>query len=239
MCRLIDSYPVNIMEWSTHYNYYKQGIFNLTGKQIGFEILIDKLRTRKTLLGPYVHPDLAFSSAAKHFVSRLIGNIRCQNQFIKKKDLIFINIERSNLCDIELISRLVELDSVLQSIEASLVIEITERNRCGQCKRISEGIEDLLKRGLSLAIDDYDIYESDFRDKEVLLGLYQFIKVRAPKTKSEITKLFKFLSINEVKQKVIIEMIEDPNQINVIRGKGHLIYGLQGYAFDRGSPLMI
>lgn len=91
-----------------------------------------------------------------------------------------------------------------------------------------DGLVYMKRNGILLAADDFDIYGDDFREKEVGMGLYEFIKVIMPKSTIEATIFNHFAS--EISGEIILEMVEDHHQL----GKWNLapVYGYQGFAYS-------
>jgi c-di-GMP-related signal transduction protein len=67
--------------------------------------------------------------------------------------------------------------------------------------------------GVALAIDDFDIYGSDFRMSEVLAGMYDYIKIEMPINESQ-RELFNRFSIDFKIGKIILEKVEDIEEVN-------------------------
>ncbi|MFH0260671.1 hypothetical protein ACPV5U_12970 [Vibrio mediterranei] len=238
MCVQIDRFIKGIKQSSANYQYKMQGIYSASGQCIGYEVLIDQIRSRETLLGPNVHSDLTFSSSANYLLERIkvaVENGRFECDWSGK--YIFLNIERSNLCDITLLARLIELNSYLLEKQIGLVVEMTERNVCGSCVRIIEGLTLLKQNGVVTAADDYDIYKSDFRANELDMNLYEFIKIQSPCSAREVDMLETFAQIRP--EKIIMEHVESTSVFKMLVGLNRFFWGYQGYCFDKGSPIYI
>ncbi|MCE9789994.1 EAL domain-containing protein, partial [Shewanella chilikensis] len=163
-------------------------------------------------------------------VRTLYENIK-QLDFIN--DYIFINIERSHLCDNHLISEIIRLSFILKEYNSNLVVEVTERDHCGSCARIIEGIKLLRKSNIMLAIDDFDIYKNDLSDilyNDDTKDLFDIVKINIPE-QYLIATLNKFVS--ECDKKIIVEMVETEEQLEQVKNISN-IWGVQGYIYDRG-----
>ncbi len=60
MCVQIERFIKGIKHNSTNYQYKMQGIYSVSEQCVGYEVLIDHIRSRETLLGPSIHGDLTF-----------------------------------------------------------------------------------------------------------------------------------------------------------------------------------
>ncbi|WP_421204630.1 hypothetical protein [Aeromonas enteropelogenes] len=148
---------------------------------------------------------------------------------------IFINVDRSNLCNKIFLRKIVALSNTLyHKYDIELVIEITERNLCGFCSSISEGMLFLVQNKISLAADDFDIYNGDFRDSEVNIGMYRYIKIEAPTTATGIAVLNKYIKNNKHRN-IILERVEHHHQLEYIYTDK--IFAYQGYLFDKGASM--
>lgn len=238
MCLEIDGFIRGIKSSSANYQYKMQGLFDVSGECIGYEVLIDQQRSREILPGQNVHSDLTFSSSTNYLIQRIkvaIENRRFESEWSGK--YLFLNVERSNLCDIALLARLVELNHYLLQRQIVLVVEVTERNVCGSCNRIGEGLLLLKQNGIVTAADDFDIYNGDFRHKELETGWYEFIKIQSPETKKDIEKLVVFTHLRP--EKVIIERVESVSIFHTLLDLQSVFWGFQGYCFDKGTPIYI
>ncbi|CAM4449608.1 hypothetical protein [Vibrio agarivorans] len=239
MCQQINRFIEGFSSKSTLYQYKTQSICDFNGGVLGYELLIDNSSSIEVeiVLGMNVHKDITFSSSANNLIDRLKDAVINSDFVDLNGKKVFINIERSNLCDITLIARLIELKGLLVRYNSALVVEITERNTCGACVRILSGLALLKDNGISLAADDFDVYNGDFREEEVSMGIYDYIKIRAPKTCYEIGKVVS--SLEHIKERVILEMVESAEVLKSISYFSSNVYGLQGYYFDLGKPVSI
>ncbi|MHA2799752.1 EAL domain-containing protein [Vibrio harveyi] len=204
---------------------------------IGFEFLINasKLSKEDSIMV------MTEKISEPKFVTNLIntisfhvdnGNLK-NTKYSGKK--FFINIERNNICDKYLLGELGRLSKNLGDINIELIIEITERNFCGECKKVKEGLDSLSIMGIPLAADDYDIYNGDFRDIEIVNGTYSYIKVKAPQTHVEKEKIIQFSSkLKKRKEKLIVENVETLTDLNILEAIRP--FGVQGFLFHKGEP---
>lgn len=219
------------------YEYKIQKIFSLSGLYVGGEVLIDRVRTKSTPIKSS-HDGLMFASLTKDLVERLNSVISTEAFGLGfKGGFIFVNIERSNLCDVNLIEMINRLNKNTLNAGFNLVIEITERNICGDCKEIIGGLERLKSKGILVAVDDYNLYDNDFRMCELDDGLYDIVKIRAPYNYSEFIILKEFIRVR--REKVVIEMVETKEIFNEIKSMSQFVWGVQGFYFDRGTPLFL
>lgn len=146
------------------------------------------------------------------------------------KKRVFINIERNNLCDVRVLKKILMLCENLKLAGVELVIEVTERDFCGNCPRIVEGLTHLKLKGISLACDDYEYINTTpgVNDKELLL-YYDYIKLEIPREKSRVEKFNKFIHQYGLKKKIIIERIETTEQVDALDLNN--VWGLQGFLY--------
>ncbi len=215
-----------ILSTATSFFYKLQKIVSCKGEIIGHEVLLDFKKAKKYVPEGLVQYKKAINdgTALDHLLSRFL------NQELSIFDTkVFINVERMNLCNKILLRKInFVAKNIFRSNNVELVVEITERNPCGFCINIMDGLAYMKRNGILLAADDFDIYGDDFRGKEVGMGLYDFIKVIMPKSTIEATIFNHFVS--ERRGEVILEMVEDHHQL----GKWNLapVYGYQGFAYS-------
>ncbi|RLQ17083.1 EAL domain-containing protein [Vibrio sp. SBT000027] len=238
MCRFIFELSEKIISHSVVNVDYKIQEINCFSsyEPVGYEVLINSSKLSES------ERKLVFSNDVKHpnSVRRMMK--RVINTIINKKDTkeklsnksLFINLERSNLCDYYLLSELKKASNVLKKNSINLVIEITERDTCPQCKRVSDGLKLLNIMDIPLAIDDFDIYSGDYRNEEFKQGIYSYIKIRTPKNEEEENKLalFRFQNPSE---KIIIENVENQSDIDFL--KNIKPTAVQGFFFDTECEL--
>lgn len=163
------------------------------------------------------------------------GAIDCASHFMSKK-VVFINLERSNLCDVRILKRVITLNERLNLVGVQLVVEITERNYCGRCCRIVQGLTYLKSCDVKLACDDYNFmgYELGVNDAELLL-FYDYIKLEVPVGEADINRMNEFIEYYGSDKKIILEKIEENEQLNNVNFDK--IWGLQGFAYCKGICL--
>ncbi|MFB2732886.1 hypothetical protein [Shewanella mangrovisoli] len=155
---------------------------------------------------------------------------------LTSKGVIFINLERSNMCDVKILNRVITLNEILNTLGVQLVIEITERNYCGRCFRIIQGLTYLKSFDVKLACDDYNFigHELGACDVELLL-YYDYIKLEMPVGEADVNRMNEFIKYYGSDKKIILEKIEENEQLkNVNLDK---IWGLQGFAYCKGICL--
>lgn len=215
-----------IISTSTFFHYRLQKIVARDESVLGYEVLLDFSKADCDLDNPshQYYKAINDGRALDYLLNSLLTKPLI---FFSKK--IFINVERINLCNKFLMRKLVAASKALFiNNDVELVVEITERNQCGSCNDIIQGLAFLKRNTVSLAADDFDVYNGDFRDKEVLMGLYNYVKVIMPTSPLEASTLNSFITSR--KEEVIIEMVEDVNLLNTLKIKS--VYGYQGYAYQ-------
>lgn len=194
---------------------------------LGYEILLDFDHARKhgqNVLAEY-KKGMLDSSVTEFTLSQLV---RVGGMGFNPKRF-FVNIERNHLCNPHLLRKAALVSKELFLNDVELVLEITERNPCGKCNRVLSGLRFLKDVGVSLAIDDYNIYNGDFRTPEVLSGMYDYIKIEMPMNEHE-QQCFNSFSLRYAKehQKIILERVENIDDVKELVRP----FGLQGY-FNR------
>ncbi|MGF1755298.1 EAL domain-containing protein [Vibrio makurazakiensis] len=228
----------NFTQYKCQYKYQEIRRVNpQSGRMIGVEVLLDNNILSELRKDGVINYYLQRSHVSRELVARLYSSvINNKDNTMFDKEYIFINLERSHLCDLFLIGDIITLHDALKGINTKLVVEITERNNCLDCSKIREGIEILNKNKIILAVDDYDIYsevEPDFRLSEYNAGLYELVKIRAPKNLKELTVFYVFCKSSPLK--IIVEQIESEDDANLMIALD-LIWGMQGFHFHKGTP---
>lgn len=234
-CTLIEKYIDSDIRESYFYEYKYQRIFNAKNEVVGIEVLIDHSRSNSLSMGLFIHSDPIFSSSTLYLLERLFSSLdKDLSEYRNNGAKVFINIERSNLCDIKIIAMAIKCHRKAKELGVVIVLEVTERNHCYSCKNIEEGLRTLRESGVNIAIDDYDIYNGDYRREEISQGYYNYIKVEAPTNINQHDKLIEFLETS--KCKVILEKIESNDCIENMK---HLLWGMQGFAYHHSTPIYI
>uniref|UniRef100_Q0HR83 Diguanylate phosphodiesterase n=1 Tax=Shewanella sp. (strain MR-7) TaxID=60481 RepID=Q0HR83_SHESR len=155
---------------------------------------------------------------------------------LSRKSRVFINIERCNLCDIRLLNRIAHISDELFLQDIVLVVEITERNFCGRCLRIVEGLSYLKGRGVSLAIDDYDYHNWSPEIHSVELELFfDYIKLEYPSTAKGKLKFDQFIKFYSNTKRLVVERVSERTQLESLDCEK--IWGIQGFLLCRGVSL--
>lgn len=225
MCVLISQYLGKrpSVQWDS-INYKFQELVDESGNVIGYEALINAKGIPSSFRDKIYTHELAFPNSTKNLVERLLNKSSEQHAYLSNKYL-FINIERSHLCDQFLLCDIVLLSQHLDTIGCSLVVETTERNRCGQCPEILKGLNFLKGNSILLALDDYDLL-SDFRADEACSGLYDFMKVEY-----NIDNLFELGKLKHV-DNLIVERIESEKDKQSVLSQNITPWAFQGYLFN-------
>lgn len=229
MCFLIEDYlnksnGISLID----INYKLQEIVDIKGNNLGFEVLIDPRTLSKQAAEEVYSTEIKYPHMSRALVARLDRYINRYSDDFKGKHL-FINLERSNLCDKYLLCDIVILKKSLEELKANLVVEITERNSCKSCSEIRKGFEFLQKQKVMLAADDYDL-DSDFREKELLSGFYQFLKVEHSTEADHYSKVIELSK--KTRTKLIIERVETKAARKQIIKNDVTFWGLQGFLYS-------
>ncbi|WP_421249009.1 hypothetical protein [Aeromonas jandaei] len=213
------------------YEFKYEKIVAANGSVVGYEILLDfeKASEYESHMSQY-EKSIYDASATEATINLLLSN----KQAIVA-DRYFINFERMHLCNKILLKKIALLSKTLHTNNIELVLEITERNRCGSCTQISNGLNFLNEMDVSLAVDDFDIYSNteDFRMTEVLSGTYRYIKVEVPINEIQRRKFHYFSSRSDIPaKKIIIERIEHQHIIAGLKKA----FAFQGYAYKNEAP---
>ncbi|WP_199453980.1 EAL domain-containing protein [Vibrio owensii] len=229
MCFLIEDYlnknsKINLSD----INYKLQEIVDENGTNLGYEVLIDPINLSKKLANDVYKREIKYPHLSRALVTRLERYInRHVSDFAGKH--LFINLERSNLCDKYLLCDLVMLKNALKVLNAYLVIEITERNVCKDCSSVRKGFEFLRDHKVLLAVDDYDL-NADFREQELLSGFYQFVKVEHSGEDNYYNKVIELSK--RTRTKLIIERVESHLERSDITLHQVPFWGLQGFLYN-------
>lgn len=211
----------DIFSLLTYYEVKFEKIISWHGDLLGYEILLDfDFARRKGLLENYKKGILDMS-VIQYTLSRLANS-----SVVFNPQRLFVNMERSHLCNPHLLHKVVLVSRQLFLNNVELVLEITESNPCLNCPRISKGLLFLKREGVSLAVDDYNIYDGDFRAPEVLAGIYDYIKIEMPINEREqrCFNLFS-LQLEPLCRKIILERVECIEDVKTLVRP----FGLQGY----------
>lgn len=199
------------------------------GSIIGAELLLDfNYLLERGISNTEINDIISLGEAAH-------GAIDCASQFTSK-NVVFINLERSNLCDVKILNRVITLNETLNFFGIKLVIEITERNYCGRCCRIIQGLTYLKSFDVKLACDDYNFigHELGVYDVELLL-FYDYIKLEMPVGEADVNRMNEFTEYYGSEKKIILEKIEVNEQLNNVNLDK--VWGLQGFAYCKGILL--
>lgn len=205
---------------------------NIADKQkniIGVELLLDFNFLYEKGISYNEANEIIYQGEAAH------GAIDCA-PLIAGKEVIFINLERSNLCDMKILRRVVTLSDRLRFAGVQLVVEITERNYCGRCSRIVQGLTYLKSSNVKLACDDYNFigYELGVNDAGLLL-FYDYIKLELPVGDADFNRMSEFIEYYGSEKKIILERVEANEQLNNVNFEK--VWGLQGFAYCKGISL--
>ncbi|WP_421247476.1 hypothetical protein [Aeromonas jandaei] len=231
-CPILDVKELNAQSYYDNFSSLKEYEFKYEkivatdGAIIGYEILLnfDKAKAYGDHVSQY-QKSIYDTSATEAAISMLLSN-----RSIYGARRYFINFERMHLCNKILLRKIALLSKKLHANNIELVLEITERNVCGFCSQIDDGLEFLNDMNVSLAVDDFDIYseEDDFRMPEVLSGIYQYIKIEVPLNEVQRRQFHHFSSRADISvRKIIVERIEHRNMIAGLAKS----FGFQGYAY--------
>ncbi|WP_404970518.1 diguanylate phosphodiesterase [Vibrio campbellii] len=229
MCFLIEDYlnknnRINLSD----INYKLQEIVDENGTNLGYEVLIDPINLSKKIANDVYKREIKFPHLSRALVTRLERYIsRHMSDFAGKH--LFINLERSNLCDKYLLCDLVMLKNTLEALNAHLVIEITERSACKDCNSIRKGFEFLQSHKVLLAVDDYDL-NTDFREQELLSGFYQFMKIEHSTKDNYYSRAIELSK--KTRTKLIIERVESHLERSNIALNQVPFWGLQGFLYN-------
>ncbi|HDY8064182.1 TPA: EAL domain-containing protein [Vibrio vulnificus] len=207
-------------------SYKIQEMINLEGENIGYEVLIDAEGLSIIKADEIYNKSLMFPHSTQRLIRRLEQYINENEKEFYGKNL-FINLERSHLCDKFLLCDIVILSRKSARKNVNIVIEITERNICGSCPEVETGINFLSKNKVLLALDDYELDKCDFRHKELEYDFYDFIKVSFSSLFNHIKELDEIITRHNLK--LIIEHIETESEKKWILQHVPKTWAMQGY----------
>ncbi|HAS6289006.1 hypothetical protein BST55_14455 [Vibrio vulnificus] len=230
MCFLLDKYISDRNMPNKHNISYKiQEMINLEGENIGYEVLIDAEGLSIIKADEIYNKSLMFPHSTQRLIRRLERYINeNENDFYGKT--LFINLERSHLCDKFLLCDIVILSRKSARKNVNIVIEMTERNICGSCPEVEIGINFLSKNKVLLALDDYELDKCDFRHKELEYDFYNFIKVDFSSLFNHINKLNNL--IKNYNLNLIVEHIETESERKWVLQYAPKTWAMQGYLYN-------
>ncbi|MBO2656085.1 EAL domain-containing protein [Shewanella algae] len=236
---LDDNGSIQLLEEGFQPRFKLQTIVNGYGSPIGYEVLLDfQYALENNQLMKY--------KTSVVYGESLLPCIQLLHNFFREgsnKELyVFINIERSNLCDVRAIKKIDDLSKYLKSVNVTLVVEITEREYCKDCCSAVDGLLYLSANKLLLAADDFNyIDDLDHRYEELLSGIYNIVKISVPLSKDEELCLSLFLNIiKSLDIKIIVERVENIEQWDSMRkffNEDVEVLGYQGFLFCNGVSL--
>ncbi len=230
MCFLLDKYLSDRNMANKHNLCYKiQEINDLNGDNIGYEVLINAEGLSVRQADEIYNKSLMFPHATQRLIRRLEHYVEENSQELTGKNL-FINLERSHLCDKFLLCDIVILSRKAAHKNVNVIIEITERDTCGKCSEIGSGIEFLNKNNVLLALDDYEVNKNDFRCNELESNVYSFIKVDFVSLSNHQEQLEELLE--KYNLKLIVEYIESESDRDWVSQHVPNTWALQGYLYN-------
>ncbi|NIY82530.1 EAL domain-containing protein [Vibrio hepatarius] len=212
--------------------YKIQEINDLKGENIGYEVLINAEGLSIRQADEIYNKGLMFPHSTQRLIRRLERYVEENSQVLFGKNL-FINLERSHLCDKFLLCDIVILSRKAAHKNVNVIIEITERDTCGKCPEIGTGINFLNKNNVLLALDDYELNKSDFRYKELDTNVYSFIKVDFASLSNHQEQLDELLE--KYNLKLIVEYIESESDRDWVTQHAPETWALQGYLYNTFS----
>ncbi len=230
MCFLLEKYLSDRNIASKHNLSYKiQEINNLNGESIGYEVLINAEGLSVKQADEIYNKSLMFPHSTQRLIRRLERYIEENNKDLSGKSL-FINLERSHLCDRFLLCDIVILSQKAAHKNVDIIIELTERNNCGECSEIKSAIEFLNRNKVLLALDDYELDEDDFRRSELDSYAYSFIKINFTMLHNNQEQLEELLK--KYNLKLIVEYIEEEENRDWVTKNIPETWALQGYLYN-------
>ncbi|MDV7105983.1 EAL domain-containing protein [Vibrio sp. TH_r3] len=225
--------------------YKLESIVNSNKGIIGYECLINVSQLSVTDALRIFEVEFNAPFLFLNLLQRITNDLKADNngelQSLLTDKKLFINIERSCVCNRVVINQIVHFKNHLKDLNIELVLEVTERELsiCSACQEISSGLLELSINQVNLAADDYDVYADDFRAAE--LSVYDYVKIEAPKTDYEYEQLKSFLQISNNKFNIIIERVESQAVFNRVCNAeiAARLQGYQGYTFGKSVALNI
>lgn len=217
-------------------SFKSQKIYNECMLPVAEEILFDgRSRSTATLLKDcplyFSHPiyldDLLYTAEQ-----------RIQTQSLSR---VFINIEQETLCDQLSLAKIILLNQRAEHYGCELVVEVTERMRCGSCIRSYQGLLTLKTAQVKVALDDYDTYGAAAEDTLLDPRLFDIVKVIRPNNLEQLHLLSEFIHLRSTwpHQELVIENIETQHEFKLLLGCEPLLmnFYLQGYLFHRPESI--
>ncbi|MFV0449073.1 MAG: diguanylate phosphodiesterase [Vibrio sp.] len=196
---------------------------------LGYEVLTNTRLLTTEQKEYFYKTEILFPDTTRRIVQK-IKNL--QERLILFSGLfLFVNVERSHLCDKFLLCDIVSLQQKLKQYDVHLIIEITERNHCCDCISVRDGLQFLRSSNVILAADDVNTSscDPDFRISEIQSDIYSFIKVNFTDKIENIQYLKSIL--NNKYYNIIVERIDSDEKMKALHELGVDYWGLQGFLF--------
>ncbi|MDV7105981.1 EAL domain-containing protein [Vibrio sp. TH_r3] len=232
-------------ESSVNVDYKLESIVDFDKNIIGYECLVNARRLTLEEIKVIFYKEFSlpflFMNLMKRIKYDLKNNQRDGLHCLLKNRKLFINIERSCVCNRVIINEIIHFKKYLMTLNIELVLEVTEREAsvCWACSEIYSGLSELSKNQVLLAVDDYDIYNGDFRSSE--LSIYNYIKIEVPKNENQYQQLDSFIRNSQSTLNIVIERIESQAELTRVTQKGIAtsLRGFQGFVFGKPLPINI
>ncbi|KAA8596184.1 hypothetical protein F0Z19_5065 [Vibrio cyclitrophicus] len=220
-------------------NYKLESIVDSVKNIIGYECLVNiiwlSVEDAKFLFEKELNSPFLFLDLLKRLNAKLNSTSNQELTSLLKDKKLFINIERSCVCNRIIVNEIINFKDNLKALNIDLVLEVTEReiSVCWACPEIYSALKELSENNVKLAADDYDIYDSDFRESE--LFIYDYVKVEVPINKKQENKLNLFLNSSQNNFNVIIERIQSQSDFHRVLYKRTRtnLSGYQGFLFGK------
>lgn len=220
-----------------NFNYKLQNIYNLDGKHIGAELLLNKGNLSECdftfQLNSVMNNHVCFINLLDRLEVKVKNDSRFRNEFYKKK--IFVNIDACQLKIKNVLKKINEANKSLLQNNINLIIELTERIEDSDVNIIKKCLKWLTKRGIVTAVDDLNL-DYDCRLDLALDGDCEIVKLEWESGQVEKIKdyILKFRN-----KKIILERVECLNEVISELELIKEIWGIQGFHFCKGKAVQI
>ena len=230
--------------------YYQPIINPHTNEVIGVEALIRKNDPQKGILGP----DMFIESIEKNdmldeltlwLLQKVIEDyqtIQTFHSFKNQSFYISLNLSSREIESLEMVEKMVKIINQSNLSKDSICLEIIERFGVSNMNKIKQGVKELKKNGVKIAIDDFGVDYSNLKLLEVLdFDILKLDKYFADEMENSKIVRHTIGFLGQLTQKfdkcLVMEGVETADQKDFIKSYQHQQMYIQGYFYAKPMPL--